>query len=131
MLGLDSRALLTGDQPRASVPRDGTLLEHLFESLVTLSVRVFAQRLEAKVAHLRLHSGRREVDLIVERADRRVLALEVKLSSTVTDNDVRNLVWLRENLGDILVDAAVIHTGPRAYRRKDGIAVVPAALLGP
>ncbi len=67
----------------------------------------------------------------MERADRRVLALEVKLSNTVTDSDVGNLVWLRENLGDVLVDAAVIHTGPRAYRRKDGIAVVPAALLGP
>lgn len=130
-LGLDSGALLTGDQPRTSVPRDGTLLGHLFESLVTLSVRVFAQRVEATVAHLRLHSGRREVDLIVELADRRFLALEVKLSSTVTDDDVGNLLWLRENLGDTLVDAAVIHTGPRAYRRKDGIAVVPAALLGP
>jgi hypothetical protein len=28
-------------------------------------------------------------------------------------------------------DAAVITTGPHAYRRPDGIAVVPAALLGP
>ncbi|MYH71259.1 MAG: DUF4143 domain-containing protein, partial [Acidimicrobiia bacterium] len=28
-------------------------------------------------------------------------------------------------------DAAIITTGPTAYRRNDGIAVVPAALLGP
>jgi hypothetical protein len=30
-----------------------------------------------------------------------------------------------------LVDAVVITTGEEAYRRSDGIAVVPASLLGP
>lgn len=32
---------------------------------------------------------------------------------------------------DDLLDAVVVTTGPQAYRRSDGIAVVPAALLGP
>jgi hypothetical protein len=40
-------------------------------------------------------------------------------------------LWLREQIGDDLIDALVIHTGPYAYRRPDGIAVIPAALLGP
>lgn len=110
---------------------EGTVLGKLFESLVTLSVRVFAQKAEAFVGHLRLHGGRHEVDLIVERADRKILAIEVKLSSAIRDDDVRNLKWLRDELGPNLIDAVVIHTGPEAYRRKDGIAVVPAALLGP
>jgi hypothetical protein len=44
---------------------------------------------------------------------------------------VRHLRWLRESLGNSLADAIVITTGPAAYRRPDGIAVVPAALLGP
>lgn len=34
-------------------------------------------------------------------------------------------------IGDDLRDAVVINTGTTAYRRRDGIAVVPAALLGP
>jgi hypothetical protein len=34
-------------------------------------------------------------------------------------------------LGSNFVDGAVITTGGEAYRRKDGIAVIPAALLGP
>jgi hypothetical protein len=34
-------------------------------------------------------------------------------------------------LGSDLVDAVVITSGTEAYRRADGIAVVPAALLGP
>jgi uncharacterized protein len=131
LLGLDVGALLHGRDAGPPFPRDGTLLGHLFESLVTQSVRVYAQAAEARVKHLRLQGGRREIDLIVERADQRIVAIEVKLSSTVNDNDVRNLLWLREQIGDDLIDAIVINTGPQAYRRRDGIAVVPAAVLGP
>ena len=39
--------------------------------------------------------------------------------------------WLREQLGDQVVDAAVLTTGEHAYRRRDGIAVIPLGLLGP
>ena len=60
-----------------------------------------------------------------------MLALEVKLTASIDDQDVRHLVWLREKLGTDLVDAAVITTGTHAYRRRDGIAVIPLALLGP
>jgi len=130
MLGLDVGALLAGEGTRTSIPRDGMVLGHLFESLVTLSVRVHAQAQEARVRHLRQQGGRREVDLIIERSDQRVLAMEVKLSGAVKSDDVKNLVWLRDQLGDELVDAVVVNTGPQAYRREDGIAVVPAALLG-
>jgi len=107
------------------------LLGHLFESLVTLSVRVYAQAVEGAVQHLRTKGGRHEVDLIVERSDQRLVAIEVKLSSTISAEDVKHLVWLRERIGEDLIDAVVINAGPHAYRRQDGIAVVPAALLGP
>lgn len=130
-LGLDAEALLRGKESGPSIPRDGPLLGHLFESLVTLCVRVYAQAADARVKHLRLQGGRHEVDLIVERADQRVLAIEVKLGGSVAESDVKHLLWLRDQVGDELIDAIVVHTGPRAYRRTDGIAVVPAALLGP
>jgi len=131
LLGVDQDALLDGREPHPRVPRDGTLLGHLFESLVTLGVRTFAQAAEARVRHLRTKDARQEMDLIVERADQRVVAIEVKLGRTVGDDDVRTLVWLKERLGEDLLDAVVVHTGPHAYRRPDGIGVVPAALLGP
>jgi len=83
------------------------------------------------VAHLRTRAGEREVDLLVLAPGGRVIALEVKLSATVDDADVRHLHWLREKLGPDLIDALVITTGADAYRRADGIGVVPAALLGP
>ncbi|MBO6574466.1 MAG: ATP-binding protein [Rhodothermales bacterium] len=130
LLGVDEESLLTGVGGAVEFPRDGTLLGHLFESLVTQSVRVYAQQAEARVWHLRTKGGRREIDLIVERRDQRVVALEVKLGGTVDDSDVKHLTWLKEQLGDDLLDAVVVNTGPAAYRRPDGIAVVPAALLG-
>lgn len=131
LLGVTSAALRADDQAPGARLRDGPLLGALFESLVTLSVRVYAQAAEARVHHLRTRNGDHEVDLIVERDDRRVVALEVKLGPNVDDASVKHLAWLRDRLGDDLLDAAVITTGQHAYRRRDGIAVIPAALLGP
>ncbi len=103
----------------------------LFESLVVLGVRVMAQAVEATVSHLRLTGGDREIDLILEGVDGRLLGIEVKLAPDVTGNDVRHLIWLREQLPDRVVDLLTITTGKTAYRRPDGVAVVPLALLGP
>jgi predicted AAA+ superfamily ATPase len=107
------------------------MLGHFFESLVTLCVRVPAQAAEAEVTHLRTRNGDHEVDLVLVRDDGRVLAIEVKLGNTVEDKDVRHLRWLAGQLGDRLLDTIVINTGPVAYRRPDGIGVLPLALLAP
>ncbi|MCM4082013.1 ATP-binding protein [Paractinoplanes hotanensis] len=131
LLGVDVPALLDDSAPATAVRRPGPLLGALFESLVTLSVRAYAQAAEATVHHLRTWDSRHEVDLIIQRADQRIVALEVKLSPSVSDDDVRHLTWLRGQLGDDLLDAAVITTGSEAYRRTDGIAVIPLCLLKP
>ena len=102
----------------------------LFESLVTLGLRVAAQAAEAKVFHMRTNAGDREIDLIIQGVDGQILGVEVKLAPTVDDADVRHLKWLREQLPGRVVDLMVVTTGPTAYRRHDGIAVVPFALLG-
>ncbi|MBA3735643.1 MAG: ATP-binding protein [Actinobacteria bacterium] len=131
LLGVDAKALLDATPVGPPIPRDGTLLGALFESVVTLDLRVYAQAAEATVKHLRTHGGEHEIDLIVERADGRVVAVEVKLARNVDDSDVRHLTWLANQIGGDLLDAIIITTGDEAYRRRDGIAVIPAALLGP
>lgn len=123
--------LLAGDGAGVFAGRHATALGALFESLVTLDVLVYAQACEADVSHLRDRGGSHEVDLVVEGLDGRVVAVEVKLSATVSDGDVRHLRWLGERLGDRLAAAVVVTTGRHAYVRRDGVAVVPAALLGP
>lgn len=128
LLGLGLDALLD-DEGTPVGQQAGTLLGHLFESLVTLCVRVPAQAAEAQVAHLRTRNGDHEVDLVIIRGDGRVLAIEVKLSATITDQDTKHLHWLADRLGDRLLEAVIINTGPHAYRRSDGIGVVPLGLL--
>ena len=131
LLGVQASTLLAGQSSGPAVVRDGTLLGALFESLVTLSVHVYAARSESQVRHLRTARGRQEVDLIVERADGSVVAIEVKLARSVCSDDAKHLTWLKRKLGDRVLDQVIITTGPKAYRREDGIAVVPLALLGP
>lgn len=128
--GVGVGVLMDGGPDGPFPTRDGTYFGALFESLVTLNVRVFAQAAEARVFHFRTAKGTHEVDLIVRRADGRVVAIEVKLAQAITDDDVKHLLWLGGRLGSDLLDAIVISTGPRAYRRPDGVGVVPAALLG-
>jgi hypothetical protein len=59
------------------------------------------------------------------------VAIETKLTRNVLGDDAKHLTWLKHKLGDRLLDQVIITTGPEAYRREDGIAVVPLALLGP
>ncbi|HUZ09014.1 MAG TPA: DUF4143 domain-containing protein [Acidimicrobiales bacterium] len=131
LLGVDPGALLRGESPGPRIPRDGTLLGALFESLVTLGVRTYAQAAEARTRHLRTRDGAHEADLIIERADQKVVAIEVKLAAAPGGDSIKHLTWLKDRIGDDLLDAAVITTGQHAYRREDGIAVIPAVLLGP
>ncbi len=112
-------------------PVGAAMAGRLFESLATLSVRVAAQVAGARVGHLRTGNGDREVDLVVEDNAGRVVGVEVKLAAAVGDADVKHLLWLRDKLPDDVVDLVVVTTGTRAYRRADGVAVVPLALLGP
>ncbi len=111
-------------------PRGAAMAGPLFESLATLTVRVAAQAAQARVGHLRTGNGDREIDLVVEGPEGQVVGIEVKLAAAVTDADVRHLRWLRAQLPGDVVDLIILTTGQTAYRRSDGVAVVPMALLG-
>jgi predicted AAA+ superfamily ATPase len=130
LLGLTQEALLDGEGNTIG-PQQGSMLGHLFESLTTLCVRVPAQAAEAAIGHIRTRNGDHEIDLVAVRDDGRVLAIEVKLANTVDDHDTKHLHWLADRLGANLADAIIINTGPNAYRRPDGIGVVPLGLLAP
>ena len=115
---------------RADTLTDAGLAGQLFESLVTRDLRVYAQPADARVHHMRTWNDDREVDLIVEHADG-IVAVEVKAAARVDPRDTRHLRWLADRLGPAMLDAAVVYTGTEAYRDDAGIAIVPAALLGP
>ena len=130
LLEVTAEDLLAGRSSGPALPREGLLLGALFESLVALNVRVYAQAAQARVSHLQTWNDSREVDLIVEKG-RRMVALEVKLVATPGRDDTRHLRWLLDRVGADVSDVVVVTTGRHAYRDRDGIAVVPAALLAP
>jgi predicted AAA+ superfamily ATPase len=112
LTGVTLDDLLAGRAPEQAIPRDGIFLGALFESLVALSLRVFAQAAEASVHHPRTKGGEREIDFVVSGPDRKIVAVEVTLARTVNDHDLRHLRWLGDALGAELADAVVITTGP-------------------
>ncbi|HIW95666.1 MAG TPA: DUF4143 domain-containing protein [Candidatus Corynebacterium gallistercoris] len=122
LLGHDERSIL-GYQGK-------NLIGALFEHLVALTVRTLAEENWAKTYHLRTQGGGHEIDLIVEGPNRQVVAIEIKLARTISDGDVKHLHWLRNTWDGDIADLVVINNGERAYRRPDGVAVVPLALLG-
>lgn len=89
------------------------------------------ERLLDEACRLRTKNTTHEIDFILEGADGQIVTIEVKLSATVRDHDMRHPNWLRHQIGSPISDRVIVTTGDYAYRRSDGVAVVPLALLGP
>lgn len=130
LLDVTAGDLLSAAPTPVETLHPGPLLGALFESLVTSSIEVYGQAAEARVSHLRTWNDTREIDLIVH-GRQRMLAIEIKLVSTPNRRDTRHLRWIAEQMSPAVVDTAIVTTGQHAYRDQDGVAVVPAALLGP
>ncbi len=113
---------------------DLSLLGFLFESLVVRDLRVYAQAADARVSQYR-DSGGLEVDAIVEAGDGRWMAFEVKLGQGQVDTAAASLKRFAERIdtascGSPALLGVIVATG-YAYRRKDGVAVIPIGALGP
>ena len=124
LLSVSEEALLSG------ATGTGELFGRLFESLAALTLRSAGEAAEARTYHLRTRAGQQEIDYVLERYDGAVIAVEVKLARTVDDHDVRHLHWLEQQIGSRLRNKIVVTTGTEAYRRSDGVLVIPLALLG-
>jgi predicted AAA+ superfamily ATPase len=104
----------------------------LFEALCTRDIRVYAQTNDGDVFHYRDKSDL-ESDLIVRLRDGRWAAVEVKLGNKQIDEAAENLLALRGRINEDKMGQAsflmVITGGQYAYRREDGVLVVPVACL--
>lgn len=106
----------------------------LFESLVVRDLRVLAQPLDGRVLHYRDNKGL-EVDAVITCDDGRWGAFEVKLGSSRIDEAAANLLAFVGKLDTSVCGQpgvlAVITGSGLAYRRPDGVHVVPIGTLGP
>lgn len=128
LLGM-SAAQLTDTPGFETTAFDKPLFGRMFEALAALTVRGLAEAQFAKVMHFRDAKGSHEIDLIVQRTDGKILAIETKLSEVVSPADFKHLHWLSDQLGDELVGKVLIYAGKEAYTAQ-GVSVVPLALLG-
>jgi predicted AAA+ superfamily ATPase len=118
----------------ASLLRDTNLFGLLFESLVVRDLRVYAGHLDGRVLGYRDNTGL-EVDVIVETADGRWGAFEIKLGGRLVEDAAAGLLRFVDRVdtsrvGPAAILAVITATG-YGYVRPDGIAVIPITALGP
>ena len=105
----------------------------LFESLCTRDMRIYAQVNDGEVFHYRDKNGL-EVDMIVSLKDGRWGAIEVKLGNKQIEVAANNLLKLRGKINtEKMSEPAflmVLTGGQFAYRREDGVFVVPIGCIG-
>jgi uncharacterized protein len=113
---------------------DLNLLGFLFESLLVRDLRIYAQAMDATVMHYRDSTGL-EVDAIVEAADGRWGAFEVKLGHAQIDAAAASLLTFASRVdtskSGVPNALGVIVPNGYGYRRPDGVHVIPIAAFGP
>ena len=118
----------------ARLTADLEFLGLLFESLVVRDLRVHAQAADAQVFHYREKDGL-EVDAVVEAADGRWAAFEIKLGERWVDDGAKSLRRLAKRLEDSdhgkpCAVAVIVPTG-YGHVRPGEVGVVPIGALGP
>ncbi len=105
----------------------------LFESLCIHDLRVYASALGGSLYHYRDKTGL-EADAVVVLDDGRWALVEVKMGQSRIDEGASHLLKLAERIDQTREGhpsfLMVLTSTACAYRRKDGVVVVPLACLG-
>lgn len=112
--------------------RNLNYLGFLFESLCLRDLKIYAESIDCELYHYREEKGF-EIDCIIELRDGVWGAIEIKLGANHIDKAATNLLKLKEKI-DINKKGEphflmIIYGGKYAYRRSDGVLVVPITCL--
>lgn len=121
---------VTADRLSAIDPAAATRFGALLETFVVTEVlkQLGWAELAVEASHFRTSDGV-EVDLVLEAADGRIAAVEVKAGGQAGAGTTRGLVHMRDRLGDRFVAGLVLTTGPEAQSIGDRLAVAPVDTL--
>ncbi len=106
----------------------------LFEDMVVRDLRVYAEALDGELYHYRDSSGL-ECDTVLHRRNGSYALLEVKLGGEDKINEgAASMIELANNIDTDKMPApsfmaVIIGVGKYAYRRKDGVYVIPIGCL--
>ena len=117
-----------------SILEDFELFGFLFEDFCLRDIRVYTELLRGTVYHYHDNSDL-EADLIIRLHDGRWAAIEVKTGSKEIEDASKNLIKLANEVDTSKIGAPsflmVLTAGQFAYRREDGVYVVPIGCLKP
>lgn len=109
---------------------DGAVAGPVFETFVAMELGRQAawHQNPPQLFHYRDRDGR-EVDVVLERRDGTVAAVEVKTAASISSGDFRGLRHLRDKLGARFKAGVVLYTGERTVPFEDRLAAVPLSGL--
>ena len=119
----------------ARLERDLNTLGFLFESLVLRDLLCYAEAFDASVYHYQDYSDR-EIDAVIEMPDGEWTAVEVKLGVNQEDAAAKHLLDIKRRIAEKGGHppqslAIVVGLSSAAYRRPDGVYVLPITALKP
>jgi uncharacterized protein len=105
---------------------DGVIAGAAFETFVAMELRrqIAWQDNAPRLFHYRDRDGR-EVDLVLERRDGSVVAVEIKTAASASPHDFRGLRHLRDKLGKHFKAGVLLYTGEYTVPFEDRLAAVP------
>lgn len=106
----------------------------LFESLCIRDLKAYAQCIGASVFYYRDPAGN-EIDAVIQRDDGRWAAFEIKLSAAAADAAAEKLLKLVKGMPEgskrPVALGVIVASARFAYRRKDGVYIIPITALKP
>ena len=106
----------------------------LFETMCVRDLRVYADAIDGKVYHYRDKNGL-ECDTVIHLRNGSYGLIEIKLGGeTLIEDGVRNLLKLSDKIDTTKMKSpsflmVLTAVGPYAYRRADGVCIVPIGCL--
>ena len=112
--------------------RDLRTFGFLFESLALRDLQIYAEALDAKLLHYQDYDGL-EMDAVIQFEDGRWNGFEVKLNPDQVDEAAENLLKIAScfHRNPPVSLAVVVGKSGLAYRRPDGVYVLPLTSLKP
>ncbi|TQS76853.1 ATP-binding protein [Candidatus Methanarcanum hacksteinii] len=107
-----------------------------FEAMCERDLSIYIESIGGKLFHYRDHNNR-EVDAVAELPDGRYALFEIKLGTREIESAAENLIKIRDIWKSKGIDrmpefmCIICGMSNAAYRRSDGIFVVPITALGP
>lgn len=111
-------------------------LGFLFEALCERDLRIYAESFDANLYHYQDYQNQ-EIDAVIELADGQWCAFEIKLGANQIDTAAENLLKIKRQIEEDprgkppAVLCVLCGMSNAAYRRADGVFVVPITALKP